>query len=226
MSPGLLTAWSFSRYSTYDTCPLQARYKFVDKLPEAPSYALENGASVHNTLSQYIRGDLPANEPVPGWTYFEKLLRELRELEPIVEQEWGYTKEWTPTGWFGNDTWFRSKLDAMLDYEDGDVDVIDFKTGRPREKESAQQAELYFLSIVCRYYHVQRVKVRFWSLDVEQKGKESIYRFDRSMAPEMLKRWTTRAEKMLNDRIMAPLPGQHCKWCSFAKSKGGPCKYG
>lgn len=226
MSAGLMKAWSYSRYNTYETCPLQAKYKFVEKRPEPPSPALENGDAVHKTLSQYMRGDLPVNEPVPGWTYFAKLLQDLRSLEPLVEQEWGYTSEWKPTGWFGSDAWFRSKLDAAVVYDDGDADVIDFKTGKPYEKATAQQSELYFLSIVCRYPQVQRVTVRFWYLDVPQEGKESVYRFTREMAAEMLKRWTKRAEKMLSDRIMAPLPGQHCKWCPFAKSKGGPCKYG
>jgi CRISPR/Cas system-associated exonuclease Cas4 (RecB family) len=224
---GLLNAWSFSRWSSYETCPRQCKYKNVDKLPEPESPALENGTSVHNTLSQYVRGDLPENTPVPGWTYFEGLLRDLRSLEPqLVEEEWGYTADWKPTGWFAKNVWFRSKLDVALDYDDGDVDVIDFKTGKPYETATSQQAELYALSVFCRYLHAQRVKVRFWYVDVAQEGKETIYRFERGMAADLLKKWTKRAEKMLNDAIMAPLPGQHCKWCSFAKSKGGPCKYG
>jgi CRISPR/Cas system-associated exonuclease Cas4 (RecB family) len=163
---------------------------------------------------------------VPGWTYFEKLLRDLRGMHPLVEMEWGYTSEWKPTGWFGDATWFRSKLDAALVYEDNEADVIDFKTGKPYAQDTILQAELYALSIFCRYLQVQRVKVRFWYLDIDQQGKEVIYRFSRDMMEALLKRWTARAEKMLNDRIMAPLPGTHCKWCPFAKSKDGPCKYG
>lgn len=226
-----LTAWSFSRWSKYDTCPQQAKYTYIDKLPEPESPALANGSQVHDVLAAYVRGDLPLNDPVPGWTYFESLLKQLRSLDPIVEAEWGYTRAWGPTGWFGSDTWFRSKLDAAVLYlDDGEADVVDYKTGKPRPKDSQEQGELYFLSVLRRYPQVQRVTVRFWYLDVGVEmpadQRETVYRFDRSMAAGLMDKWTKRAERMLSDAIMPPKPGQHCKWCSFAKSSGGPCKYG
>lgn len=222
-----LTAWSYSRWKTYDTCPLQAKYKFIDKLPEPASAAMERGSHIHDTIAAYLRGDLPeeahyGTAPIPGWTYFGRLFNELRRLEPLVEQEWGFTKKWGVTGWFGSDTWFRSKLDAGVVYGDGTVDVIDLKTGKPY-KDHAQQAELYAISIFRRYPETSHVTVRFWYIDT---GEESVFRFSRDMIPPLLKAWTARAERMLNDRLFPPKPGQHCRWCPFAKAKGGPCKYG
>lgn len=221
-----LTAWSYSRLSTYEKCPKQAEYKYIEKLPEPESPALENGKRVHETIAQYLRGDLPANDPIPGWTYFASLFRQLRDLEPLVEQEWGFTRTWDATGWFGRDTWFRSVLDAGLIYEDGTADVIDFKTGKPYEQDTAKQAELYAISVARRYPQVRTITVRFWYVDLAQEGKEAVYRFNADMVPALLAKWTERAERMLTDKIFAPKPGQHCKWCAFAKSAGGPCKYG
>jgi hypothetical protein len=220
-----LTAWSYSRWSTYDKCPKQLEYKFIQKLPEPPSTALERGSAVHADVAAYILGDLPVNDPIPGWTYFEGLFRDLREMSPLVEQQWGFTKQWAPTGWFGADTWFRSVLDAALIYADGTADVIDFKTGKPSAGH-AQQAELYAVSVVRRYPETQSVTVRFWYLDLEQRGKESVFRFSRDTVPALLKVWSTRAEKMLSDKNLPPRPGTHCQWCPFGKAKGGPCKYG
>lgn len=220
----LLTAWSFSRWKTYNTCAAQAKFRYVDKVAEPDSPAMDRGTEVHTQLAQYLRGDIEG--PIPGWTYFEALFRQLRALNPLVEQEWGYNSKWGITGWFGSDTWFRSKLDAGAVYDDGTADIVDFKTGKPRPDETALQAELYALSVFVRYPNVTSVTVRFWYVDLEQAGKEVVYRFSKSMVPALLKKWTERGEKMLNDTIMAPTPGQHCKWCNFAKSAGGPCKYG
>jgi hypothetical protein len=228
---GLLNAWSFSRWQTYDKCAAQARYKFVEKLPEEEGPALERGKEAHDTLAQYIRGDLPEDNPyhtstVPGWTYFGSLINDLRGLEPLVEQQWGYATGWKPTGWFGKDTWFRSVLDVAAVYPDGTADVVDFKTGKPRPVDSALQAELYAVSLFRRYPQVRHVTVRFWYVDTAQEGREDVYRFERGMSPEIEARWAKKADKMLSDTIMAPRPGSHCNWCSFSKSKGGPCKYG
>lgn len=229
--PRPVVAWSYSRFSDYDRCAALYGYKHVQKLAEEENAAMERGNIVHKTLAQYVRGDIPlenpmSTAPIPGWTYFGNLLNELREMDPLVEQEWGFTNRWRATGWFSNDTWFRSKLDVGLIYEDNTAEVIDFKTGKKRP-EHKKQAELYAISLMCRYPQIESVSVRYWYLDVrERKDAETVYRFSKENAVSLLKLWTSRAEKMLADKILAPNPGAHCGWCSYSKSKNGPCKYG
>jgi hypothetical protein len=220
-----VTAWSYSRWSDHAKCAALYKYKYIEKLPEAESEALERGSAVHLQIAQYLRGDLPPNDPIAGWTYFEALYRELRDMDPSIEQEWGFTDRWTPTGWFADDTWFRSKLDCFLPYDDDTADIIDFKTGKPRP-ETSMQAELYAVSAFRKRKNLQAVTVRFWYVDLEQEGKEVVYRFNREMAGEIIAKWTKRAEKVLMDKIFAPNPAYHCNWCAYSKKKGGPCKYG
>lgn len=220
------TSWSYSRYSEHDRCAASYKYKYIDKLPEPESPALERGSEVHKTLAQYVRGDIPRmnpydTAPVPGWTYFGRLLDQLRDMDPLVEQDWGFTDSWKPTGWFAKDTWLRTKLDAALIYEDGTADVVDYKTGKKRP-EHAKQAELYAISVMCRYAQVHSVTVRYWYID---SGEEAVFRFSRTSLKELLAKWTERAERMLRDKLLAPNPGIHCRWCPFSASKGGPCKY-
>lgn len=227
MEMTLLTAWSYSRLSAYEKCALQAKFKYIDKLPEPTSDALERGSQDHETLAQYLRGDQDAAlNAIPGWAHFGSLLNDLRSLEPQVEQQWGFNRAWEPTGWFGKDTWFRSVLDAALVYGDDTGDVIDFKTGKPYPQDTAKQAELYAISMVRRYPALTHVTVRFWYVDPQQKGAEAVYRFSHDQAEAAMPKWEKKAERMLSDEIMAPRPGEHCKWCPFAKTKGGPCKYG
>ena len=226
----LLTAWSYSRLSTYEKCALQARFKYIDKVPEPPSEALERGSEAHDVLAQYLRGDRPEEDPtapsdIPGWQHFGQLFNDLRSMSPLVEQQWGFNRRWEPTGWFGPDTWFRSVLDVSLVYADDTGDVIDFKTGKPYSQDTAKQAELYAISMVRRYPALTHTTVRFWYVDPQQKGAEAVYRFSRDQAEAAMPRWEKKAERMLTDEIMAPRPGEYCKRCPFAKSKGGPCKY-
>ena len=226
-----ITAWSYSRWSTYDKCPLQARFKFIDKLPEPDNEAQARGREVHEHLAAYVRGDMPEENPfhtapVPGWTYFARLLNQLRELSPLVEQQWGYRQDWKPTGWFGKDTWMRAVLDVSVVYDDNTADVVDFKTGKPYPQDTARQADLYAVSMFERHPGLRHVTVRFWYLDVSQEGAEAVYRFERGMNGELKEKWEKRVAPMLQDETFVPRPGNHCHWCAFAKSKGGPCKYG
>lgn len=219
---GLIKAWSYSRYADYERCPQLAKYKHVDKLPQPENDAMIGGKEAHDAIAAYLRGDHPGGESVRGWKDFQPLFDELKALEPLVEQQWGFSSNWKLTSWFGSDTWFRSVLDAAVIYADNTADVVDHKTGKARP-EHAAQAELYAVSTFLRYSRVERVTVRFWYLD---HASESVYRFARSDKDELIRRWERKVKPMLNDTIMAPKPGQHCAWCDFAKSKNGPCKYG
>ncbi len=223
-----ITQWSYSRWADWDKCPQLAKFKHVDKLKEPENDAMRNGSEVHAELAEYLSlGETPRNVPVPkSGNRFAELLQQLHALEPIHDQEWGFTKSWRITGWFARDTWFRSKLDVCVVYDDNTADVVDFKTGKPSDTH-AKQAELYAVSVFLRYPNVTSIVVRFWYLDV---GSESVYQFNRSELEEMIFAWEKRVEPMLNDEIFAPRPGNHCKWCFFAKSNaangGGQCKFG
>lgn len=215
-----ITAWSYSRWADYDKCPQLAKFKHVDRLKEPENPAMENGNKVHNELAEYLSkgGDVPES----GRKHFADLVRQLRELQPIHDQEWGYTSDWNVTGWFAKDTWFRSKLDVCVVYDDNTCDVVDFKTGKDSVTH-ALQAELYAASVFLRYKNISHITVRFWYLDL---GTESVFRFSKSDLGELLSKWEKRTKPMLSDEIFAPKPGRHCGYCAFAKSKDGPCAFG
>lgn len=226
-----LKAWSYSRYKDHDTCPKKLLYKHILKVPEDETPAMLRGQQAHKDLAAYLNGEGPAYvpytpAPIPGWTYFAPMLHDLRNLEPIVEQQWGFTNRWKPTGWFGDSTWLRVVMDAAVIYDfDNTADVIDFKTGKPYP-DHAEQSEIYALAAFCRYPELERVTVRFWYVDMEARGEESVFRYSEKHIPRLIQKWEEKAERVLTERIFAAHPGRHCNWCPFARSKGGPCKHG
>ncbi len=59
---------SYTSMSTYQTCPLQYRYAYVDGLPSKPSPILSFGSSLHAALERFYR------RPVPVAPSLEELL--------------------------------------------------------------------------------------------------------------------------------------------------------
>ena len=88
-------------------------------------------------------------------------LRELRELhgegKVSMEGEWGYTRDWAPTAYFGKDVWLRAKLDVYVQEDDTSARVIDWKTGRKfgNEYAHASQAMIYAVATFMRFPRLQ-----------------------------------------------------------------------
>ncbi|WP_051485555.1 RecB family exonuclease [Nocardioides sp. J54] len=80
----VLGALSPSRVADFLNCPLQYRFRSIDRLPEPPSPAAVRGTVVHRVLEQLF--DLPAAERTPerAETMLEPAWAELQEVEPAV----------------------------------------------------------------------------------------------------------------------------------------------
>ena len=116
----MITQWSYSRLSCFEKCPKQAEFKFIKKIKEPGSPAMDRGKDIHKMCEEFIRGQL---EEIPAQIQdFEDAFVVLQQLylhgHVICESDWAITKEWEKTGWFEDDTWGRAKVDAFV-YEEG-----------------------------------------------------------------------------------------------------------
>ena len=74
---------SYSSINTYETCPRQYRYAYVDRVPGRPSPALSFGNSLHGALYRFHNRPVPVAPPLP-------------ELLELLDDEWvseGYAEE-------------------------------------------------------------------------------------------------------------------------------------
>jgi hypothetical protein len=205
----------------YELCPLKYKLKHIDKLPEPHSPAFARGNTVHKQAADYLEGKLlePTDEIRNfGTRYFD----ELKELNPVVEQQWGFTSSWKPTGWFGKDVWLRAVLDALVIYPDATADVIDHKTGKKYGSNEDQMA-LFATVTFARHPSVKKVTTRLWYLD---SGDEDIVEFERTQFPEMKAEWEKRAAYALNAKDFPPRPNDKCRFCPWSASQGGQCRFG
>jgi len=218
MSNGI-TAWSYSRYNCYQTCPFQFKCKFIDKLPEEKSSQMERGLRIHKELEKFLNSEGALPEEAQSFSaQFSFLLQE----QAFAEMQMAFTQAWKPTGWFKKDTWLRVILDAGLIYDDNTADVIDFKTGK-KYGENEEQMELFAVATFNRFPLLTEVKTRLWYLD---GGDEDVVDFRAADRLKLRDKWEKKVQPLFADTMFAPRPNDKCKWCSFGKSKGGPCRHG
>lgn len=221
-----ITAWSFSRLNDYRKCPKLAFYKHVQKLKEPGSAAMDRGSDIHEEAQVFAQKNSRTKCP-ESLECFEQELRVLQKnkVSLACEQQWTFTKEWKPTGWFDKDAWCRQIVDAMyIDKTRNVLVVIDHKTGKlnPAHEE---QLDLYALAGLIMFPDVAGVEVQLWYHDhgVQKPDQPKVY--THLDIPALKKKWEGNVKPMLADRSFREKPGKACTWCHFSKGNGGPCKF-
>lgn len=226
MSNGV-KAWSYSAWALFDLCPLQYKLAKIDKLPQPQGPALKRGNDIHVAVAAYIVGKaegLP--QEAMQFPVMTKLIQELRAVEPDyrqVEQQWGFTQQWKPTGWFAKDTWFRSVLDAGVMYDDMTYEDVDFKTGKRYGKSNDDQMETQALSVMHKYPPVRHVTTRLAYLDV---GEFEFAEFPVAVKEKLTDKWNKKVAPLFAADAFPPKPNDKCRFCNFSRSKGGQCAFG
>jgi hypothetical protein len=125
-------AWSYSRLTSYETCPRKHWHLNVKKdLKEEPSQAMIDGNLIHKAFELRIRDGkllpihLRVHEPV-----LAKIIA--APGEKIVEQQIALSVGWEPVEWFAKDAWLRIKSD-LTQYAGSYGVVWDWKSGRPHD---------------------------------------------------------------------------------------------
>lgn len=225
-----IKAWSYSRYFDYSTCPFKAKLKYVDRIKEPGSPAMERGSKIHKLAEEYTIGKIPVNSLPKELGLFEDEFRALRKRAKsraknstfAVEQQWGFTDKWVPTGWFGYDTWCRVVLDVVYyDHRSKTVTVIDHKTGKVRDNHK-EQLSLYVLAALIKFPEATTVIAQMWYLD---QGEIMSVNYTRDEYEGLIEKWNRLTLPMLSDREFLPTANYLCGWCFFSKAKNGPCKF-
>ena len=223
-------AWSYSAWALYDLCPLQYKLAKIDKIPQPQAPAMKRGNDIHVGVAAFISGKaegLPQEamqNPV-----IVKLIQEIKAVDPDykqVEQQWGFTNQWKPTGWFAKDTWFRSVLDAGVMYDDMAYEDCDWKSGRRHGKSNSDQMETQALSVMCKYPPVRHVTTRLAYIDEAGDNPFEFAEFPATDKLKLAQKWAKKVEPMFAAEAFPPKPNDKCKWCAYSRSKGGQCAFG
>ena len=218
-----ITAWSNSRYNTYETCAYKAKLIYIDKKKEPANPAMERGSEIHKLAEDYLTRRIKRlpKELKRFDKEFKALLKDGAPL--MVEEQWAFDKNWKSCDWFSKETYCRMMVDVAENYlEMGELVLIDHKTGKARDNH-IEQCGLYALGAFERFPQADHIVAKLWYLDQGVEVKEEFYR--KKDHKKLKTKWAKAVRPMLNDTIFAPRPNQFCRWCHFRKDNGGPCQY-
>lgn len=221
--PGSLLPWSYSKLSTYEKCPAQAKFRYLEKRPEEKSPAMERGNRVHAEFEEWMHAGAPKVATGPcvkfaeiGTSVVSKARRSKSPL--VIEELWGHDRSWQPTTHRGS-THLWVKMDLCSPAE---ALVVDWKTGKKYDSH-VDQGLLYGVSFLLRYTNKPRVRVAFAYTDL---GEVSDMDVERKEVKAITADFDARVKTMVQDTRHAPKPSKLCGWCGYSKTKGGPCLAG
>lgn len=239
VAPRQFKSWSNSRYNDYAQCPARANYKHLLKLPEPKSPQMQRGIDVAKAEEDYFLGKrktIPIEVVKSLHPLFKEIKKPAKGKELLVEQNWGFTKDWKVTDYFD---WDNCALRVKVDvgYKIGtDLYLYDNKTGGLDKKNGGlrlsdrekyeEQLDLYRAAGIARFPDVKRIysQLIYTDLGVTYPA-EAPMMSTAAAAIKAQKDWSKRVLPLFNDKRFLPRPGYYCQWCHYRKSNGGPCKY-
>lgn len=222
--PRKIFRWSFSQWESYQSCPARWKFASVMKLPRLPpGPAAARGLGIHKGVEDYIMGAAPTPPPEVKPKYIP-ILNEFKHHENgdrYVEKRLAFDSDWHVCAPRAPEAACVGYLDASRFANDLTLYIGEWKSGKPKDTH-VDQRKLYALFGLL-HWKAPIVKITTYYLEDTAKPEMLIVK---DTAIDKLKAlWNTRRDLMERDEICAPRPGLHCRWCDYAKARGGPCQF-
>ena len=213
--------WSYSRLSTYEDCPKQYWYSYVENMPgfRPQSPAASRGSAIHDLGERYLKGELkiypPEFQKVSGHAMLLKRMGAQAELKLAV------TDKWEPCDYKDPNAYLRGIIDILYP-EDKHIHIQDWKTGQVYPGHPVQM-ENYVAIAAAHFPEATHFITRLVYIDQGIVTPPKTTEVHRLKPIRML--MDGRIKNAEDDTIFPTTPGAGCKWCEYAKKYGGPCQY-
>lgn len=156
---------------------------------------------------------------------FQTRLNHLRDAYQaggvIVEDDWGFTRSWEPTGFNDDDCWVRGSLDVLEFITPEHAVGEDWKSGKRYPPKHIQQEQLYVVFAFNKFPALQTFDFRFRYMD--ETGSEDACStkrtYKRTDVPRLQDGFNRRGLIMTNDYTFKPNPSRvNCRFCDFKDS--------
>jgi CRISPR/Cas system-associated exonuclease Cas4 (RecB family) len=218
----MFKTWSYSALDTYRQCPLRAKLRYIDKIPDPGNKYSARGNDIHNELETIVRERLPVPEK---YAYFADGLTTLADQNPTVEKMFMFDSRWQPTDDRGQ-VWLYVKQDLMVVQPGEFLLTVDYKSGRKDGNEAKHVAQKILYSIAGWILHpdLPEYIAEMWYIDQKQITS-------RSFTPDLLEAARARLDaevgRMFDDKLFRPRPSiPTCKWCPYGPRGTGHCPVG
>ena len=240
--PALKTHFSFSQMETFESCPLQYKYRYLLKIPEMDSAALSFGSSVHRALELFytdLKAELSPSEETLLQYYqdnfipygFQGQAHKLRVFKhgqellekyfatwhdahgEIVELEQPFTLKLNSGG---KEFVLKGKIDR-IDKHGDTYEIIDYKTGKmpsERELKKSLQLGLYALAVMDKnWLALPQNKIKLTYYYLDANERYSSMAGERDLAA--VEEYVGLMIAQMNESTFLPKKGFQCAWCAF-----------
>ncbi len=226
---------SFSRIDTYQQCSLRFRYRYIDNLPGKTATYLSFGTSVHAALELFHERTLfgmPTEEDLLGFLFDhwdssgyaevsrDKQMDDYRRAQHTLQRYFRRVADtYQPAAdtekWFelpvGDEAMVVGSIDRIDVDHDGELHVVDYKTGRMRDREKVRGSlQLAIYALACEHLYGRlpaSVALDYVVADVEVRVP--VAEIDLDAARDAI-RATARG---VLAGAWEPTPTRLCDWC-------------
>lgn len=246
--------WSFSKMETGEACPAQFKHKHMLKTVAGPSMPdTVVGTVAHSVLERCIGGTSfsaakkAALVDTPLTSDEQDMLRVLEDrieafirrfdafckregvTDVLIEKAWGITATYEKTGFFDKNVFFRGKVDLAAVTRDGDLILVDHKSGVAKDLErdvkKRQQLWSYYVLAMPNMPGVSGVRgaIHFLQGDEDKavqwmKNYEDATRVREVYVPWLFSRINEVASTLVEPFIARPKLRWPCEWCTYKNS--------
>ena len=228
----MLIKYSSSRIKKYDSCPLQYKKHYLDKIrPKQPKTSdTEFGGFFHKAAEIYTGGnnkeivkltrDYELNADykrliIPSLNNFKQFYEKYDKFKTTTEQEWE---------WKTDDIWLMGIVDLLIETNKGLISV-DYKTARSSNRDRhIFQMRLYNL-IISKTLDVDPKEVKciiyYPRPNIEDKflfSNKEIQLFERDLRNKI--------DKIETTKVFESKEGYHCRWCPYFNTENCPSTKG
>lgn len=226
-----LKSWSYSRLEVGEKCLAQAKYKYIDKIPEPDrplppgktEHANDRGTRLHGAAELFTKGGVELAPELLKFQDEHTRLRDLHENGSVsTEGEWAFTQNWESVAWMSWDAWCRVKCDTVVTMDYGNhVITVDYKSGKRfgNEMKHGEQMEMYAFTTALKNPAAKTITTELWYWD-QNELKSETYTRDEALA--FLPKYEKRGQWLTSQTEFPPNPNRFtCKWCPYRKEASG-----
>lgn len=218
----MFKTWSYSALEAYRSCPLKAKFRYIDKVPDPGNKYSKRGTEIHDQLEKVVKEGAPVPKEAE---FFAPLLHTLAEQDPICEKMFMFTDQWKPTE-NRSEAWLYVKQDLMVVQPNEFLLTVDYKTGRKDGNEAKHVAQKIIYSIAgwILYPGLPEYIAEMWYIDHKDISSKSF-------TPDILEAGRARLDreisKMFDDKYFRPRPSAPvCNFCPYGPKGNGHCPVG
>lgn len=209
-----MIALSYSRLSTYESCPRKFEHLYVAKdVVDAGSEATLYGTRVHEALELYGRDGTPLTEETEHYKPIMDVLLS-RPGTKHFEYQMALTQHRVPCDWFDKEVWLRGIADILI-VNGSKAFVGDHKTGKV--KDNPTQLKLFACMVMEHFPEVQEVKTAFIWLG---HGQITDATFTREYLAETWASLMPRLDAVQEAHAVGVFPTKPSGLCPWCPAKG------